>query len=262
MNEEELLKYNQRAWDQQVSDENEWTQPVSDEVIAEARNGIVNIVLTPQKPVPKTWLPSLKGRDVLCLASGGGQQGPVLAAAGASVTVFDNSPMQLQQDQKMSEKHSLGIKTIQGDMKDLSVFSDESFDLIVHPCSNCFVPDVIPVWKEAHRVLRNGGHLLSGFNNPVLFLFDEKSLSDGDPKVRFSIPYSDEKDLTPEELQAFQDKAEPLAFGHSLDDQIGGQIDAGFAITGFYEDRWSKEKGVAALSERIALFVATRASKI
>jgi len=30
-----------------------------------------------------------------CLASGGGQQGPVLAAAGAHVTVFDNSPRQL-----------------------------------------------------------------------------------------------------------------------------------------------------------------------
>lgn len=262
MNENELVNYNRQAWDQQVDDGNKWTQPVSDEVIAEARKGIVRIVLTPDKPVPDSWLQPLKGQDVLCLASGGGQQGPVLAAAGADVTVFDNSPRQLEQDQKVSEKHSLNIKTVQGDMKDLSAFSDQSFDLIVHPCSNCFVPDVLPVWKEAFRVLRKGGQLLSGFTNPLLYLYDEKSLSDGNPQLRFSIPYSDAEDLTAEELKAFQDSGEPLAFGHTLDDQIGGQIDAGFAITGFYEDGWSQQKGFEALSERIKLFIATKATRV
>ena len=94
----DIRKYNRSAWDQEVDRGNKWTLPVSDEEIAAARVGGWDIVLTPTKPVPKEWFPELEGLDVLCLASGGGQQGPILAAAGASVTVFDNSPKQLEQD--------------------------------------------------------------------------------------------------------------------------------------------------------------------
>jgi 2-polyprenyl-3-methyl-5-hydroxy-6-metoxy-1,4-benzoquinol methylase len=70
---------------------------------------------------------------VLCLASGGGQQGPILAAAGARVTVFDNSPQQLAQDRFVARREGLTLETVEGDMRDLSVFADVSFDLIVHP---------------------------------------------------------------------------------------------------------------------------------
>ena len=90
-------------------------------------------------------------------------QGPILAAAGADVTVFDNSPLMLATDRSVAARDSLQIRTVEGDMADLSQFSDSSFDLIVHPVSNTFVPDVRPVWKEAFRVLRQDGALLSGF---------------------------------------------------------------------------------------------------
>ena len=92
----------------------------------------------------------------MCLASGGGQQGPILAAAGADVTVFDNSPRQLEQDRYVADRDGLHLQTVEGDMRDLSCFPDESFDLIVHPVSNVFVPDVKPVWREAYRVLKPG----------------------------------------------------------------------------------------------------------
>ena len=69
------------------------------EAIEEARQGRWEIVLTPTKPVPRDWL-EVEGRHVLCLASGGGQQAPILAAAGATVTVLDNSPKQLERDAK------------------------------------------------------------------------------------------------------------------------------------------------------------------
>ena len=81
---------------------------------------------------------------MLCLASGGGQQGPILAAAGANVTVFDNSPRQLAQDRLVADREGLAIETVLGDMADLSAFPDARFDLIVHPVSNVFVPDVRP----------------------------------------------------------------------------------------------------------------------
>src|SRR5688500_3042803 len=110
-----ITDYNRQAWDQQVTDLNRWTVPVDDNTIRNAGKGEWKIVLTPLKPVPHEWF-SKTGIEVLCLASGGGQQGPVLAAAGYQVTVFDNSEKQLEQDRMMSEKHNLGIKTIHGDM--------------------------------------------------------------------------------------------------------------------------------------------------
>lgn len=85
------------------------------------------------------------------------------------MTVLDNSPKQLEQDQFLAEHYALSIATVEGDMADLSVFSNQSFDLIVHPVSNVFVPDVRPVWAEAFRVLRRGGVLLAGFSNPATF---------------------------------------------------------------------------------------------
>jgi SAM-dependent methyltransferase len=199
----------------------------------------------------------LVGQDVLCLASGGGQQGPILAAAGAHVTVFDNSAAQLAQDRLVADRESLSLQTIQGDMADLSAFSDDRFDLIVHPCSNCFVPEIRPVWREAYRVLRPGGALLAGFANPVLYIFDDPASERGELIIRHAIPYSDLTSLSDEERRLYTDNDEPLAFGHTLEDQIAGQLDAGFVLTGFFEDRDPKHP----LAKFIATFIATRATK-
>ena len=257
-----IVAYNREKWDAQVVRGNRWTVPVASEVIAEARAGKVSIVLTPSKPIPAEWLPDLSGCKLLCLASGGGQQAPVLAAAGAEVTVFDNSPRQLGQDQAVAEREGLSLKTVQGDMADLSCFADETFDLIVHPCSNTFVPDIKPVWREAYRVLRTGGALLSGFCNPLMFLFDDDLLEEkGEFKVRHRIPYSDLTSITEEERARYAEQDEPICFGHTLEDQIGGQTEAGFAITGFYEDDRGADSDDV-LSKFIKSFGATRSVKL
>ncbi|HOU42309.1 MAG TPA: SAM-dependent methyltransferase, partial [Promineifilum sp.] len=91
-----ILAHNRIAWDKWAQDGDRWTLPVSPAEVAAARAGEWVIYLTEEKPTPRDWFPAdLRGVDVLCLASGGGQQGPILAAAGANVTVFDNSPEQL-----------------------------------------------------------------------------------------------------------------------------------------------------------------------
>ena len=255
--ETDVRAFNREAWNKNVENRNPWTIPVSRDVIAAARRGDWEIILTPTKPVPKDWFPKLASCDVLCLASGGGQQGPILAAAGANVTVYDNSPKQLAQDRAVAEREHLKTRTVEGDMRDLSVFADESFDLIVHPVSNCFVPDVRPVWREAYRVLRHGGAIISGFDNPVLYLFDPEREKEGILQVRFSLPYSELSSISEEERARHYGKDAPLEFGHTLQDQIGGQIDAGFVITGFYEDTFPGEL----ISEYCDSFIATRAVK-
>ncbi len=232
----DVWSHNSRAWDAEVGRGNRWTLPVSPEEVAQARQGLVRIVLTPTKIVPSTWLGRLDGTRILCLASGGGQQAPLLAAAGSKVTVFDASPKQLDRDREVAVRESLPLDIVRGDMADLSRFGDETFDLIVHPVSNSFVPDVGPVWREAHRVLRPGGHLLAGFMNPIVFCFDEQKYNQGILELRHSLPYSDLTVRSAAELADFAAQGQPLEFGHSLEDQIGGQVAAGFAIIGFYED--------------------------
>jgi SAM-dependent methyltransferase len=207
--------------------------------------------------VPSHWFPSLRGLEVLCLASGGGQQGPILAAAGARVTVLDNSPRQLAQDRFVAEREGLSISTIEGDMADLAMFDDERFGLVINPASTLFVPDVRPVWREAARVLAPGGSLLAGFVNPVNYLFDFEMAERGVLEVRHTIPYSDLRSRTEAELRAQLEQEEPVEFGHTLEDLIGGQLEAGLVITGFYEDVAPDD----AISSRIPNFITTRAVK-
>jgi len=255
----DIRNYNREAWNRAVAQGDRWTVPVGREAIARAREGDWHIVLTPRKPVPRSWFPpELDGVDVLCLASGGGQQGPLLAAAGATVTVFDNSPAQLGQDRLVAEREALSLRTVEGDMRDLSALADASFDLIVHPVSNCFVEDVRPVWREAARVLRAGGTLLAGVAAPIAFCFDPDLEARGDLRVRYAIPYSDQTSLTDQERRRYLDKGDPLCFGHTLEDQIGGQLDAGLALIGWYDDFASEGEPVA---KYMPTFVATRARK-
>ncbi len=255
----DILSHNRDAWDKQVAERNRWTIPVDAETVALARAGSWSVDLTPRKPVPREWFGPLKGTRVLALASAGGQQGPIIAAAGAKVTVFDASPAQLERDAAVALRDGLDLTTEQGDMADLSRFADASFDLVFHACSNCFVPAIRPVWREIARVLRPGGRLLAGFCQPVLFLVEEEKDDHGEISVSYKIPYSDLEQLAPELLKKKLELKQPLSFGHSLADQLGGQLDAGLMIAGFYEDSW--EPGISAISDRIPCFAATLALK-
>ena len=255
----DVVAYNKAAWDREVlGGENPWTKPVTPAQIIAARAGHWSIVLTEQKPVPVAWFPQhpdLSGLSVLCLAAGGGQQGPILSAAGAAVTVFDNSSQQLAQDWAVAERDELDLATVEGDAADLSVFADESFDLIVHPVSNLFMPDIRSVWREAARVLKMGGVLLSGFMNPDSYVFEPEP-ADEKYVAQFSLPYSDLQ-LDPVERRKHYGDS-PIEFSHTLAEQIGGQLDAGLHITAFYEDR---HIGSQQASRYMPTYFATRAVK-
>jgi SAM-dependent methyltransferase len=224
------VAHNRAAWDREVENDNEWTRPVGPDVIARARAGDWSVVLVGYQPVPGDWFPAdLTGVPVLCLASGGGQQGPVLAAAGAAVTVFDNSPRQLGRDQEVAAREALAIRTVLGDMRDLGVFPDASFNIVFNPVSNVFCPDLAPVWRESFRVLRPGGILLAGFMNPDVFIFDIAALERDELVVRYPLPFSSLDLPDAERLQHYGDS--PVEYSHSLTEQIGGQMAAGFTLT-------------------------------
>jgi SAM-dependent methyltransferase len=258
---QEILEHNSSMWDRRVLAGCRWTVPVGPAEIDAARAGNPRIILTPQKMVPDSWLANLPGRDVLVLAGGGGQQTPIIAATGANVTVVDLSPKQLARDREVADREGLSIRTVQGSMDDLMEFGNQTFDLVIHPCSSSFIPDVKPVWREAARVLRTGGEILSGFCNPLIFIFDDQAMRQGSLVVRFRIPYSDVADLSEQERLGLAAENEPLCFGHSLADLIGAQAQAGLAIIDMYEDYWGSGP-YELLDRHIASFMATRSRKL
>lgn len=238
----DVIHHNQIAWNRQSKEGSEWCTPVDAATIERARNGDWSVILTPLKPVPKTWFGDISGQEVLCLASGGGQQVPVLAAAGASVVSFDLSGEQLEKDRRVAARENLPITTIQGDMNDLSAFEEGRFDLIFNPVSNVFVPNLTPVWRECYRVLRPGGSLLAGMMNPSFFLFEQEERNpEAALTVKYELPYSDLTHSTSQEIERLVAAKQALEFGHTLEQQLGGQIEAGFVITGFYEDWWTDD---------------------
>jgi SAM-dependent methyltransferase len=251
---DDSVRFNRKAWDN-IALSNQWFSPASTADISQARGGEIHIRLTATKRVPRSWLRSIAQKRVLCLAGGGGHQGPILAAAGAVVTVFDFSQEQLAIDARVAKENGLSIRTVEGDMRDLSCFADGAFDLIVNPCSLNFCPDVRPVWSESYRVLRSGGELLSGLINPVNYLFDSVAMEKGEFVVRHKIPYND-WELPQSDRERTLGPERPAEFGHSLTDLIGGQLDAGFQLVSMFEDRWG---GHDPLSDYMNVFIATRA---
>lgn len=257
----DFIQHNQKAWDSQAKANVPWSQPVSRELVEKAKKGEWDLYVLPTS-IDKSWIGAIEGKRVLCLASAGGQQGPILAALGAEVVVYDLSAEQLQKDQMVADRDQLNLTIEQGDMSDLSRFEEQSFDMIVHPISNLYVSDVNLVWKECSRVLKKGGILISSFYNPVVFVEDRASAykEQGIIQPRFKIPYADLTDLTQVELQQKIEKGEAVVFGHSLKDLIGGQTKAGLAIVD-YEEAWQPNPRFV-IDAYIPTFIATLAIKL
>ena len=233
----DIIDHNRQAWDRQASQHCEWSRPVTPEMIAAARAGQWQARMT-LGDLPKGWLPDIRGQKILCLASAGGQQAPILAAAGAEVTVFDISEGQLAQDRLVAEREGLSLTAVQGDMRDLSVFADDTFDFVFHPISNLYIPDIQPVWRECHRVLKTGGRLLASFFNPVVFVGDRDPsyAENGLIRPAYALPFAEAEHLAAGVVKSKIERGEALVFGHGLAEQIDGQLRAGFVLAGFHED--------------------------
>lgn len=230
----------------------EWGKPISHEEYENALAGSWNVLLTPTKPVPKEWFGELKGKRVLGLASGGGQQMPIFTALGAICTVFDYSPRQLDSERLVARREGYEIEIVRGDMTKPLPFEDDSFDLIFHPVSNCYVQEVKPIFKECYRVLKQGGILLCGLDNGINFLF-----ADEDDRSELSFfPFDPLKN--PEQRAQLERDDDGIQFSHTMDEQVGGQLEAGFRLTHLYED--TNGEGIFH-EHNIPSFLATRVVK-
>jgi len=231
----DYVEFNSRMWDEWSAKKNIWTQPISHEDFLLSQQKELKIYLTPLKPVPAAWFQGL-GKKVLGLASGGGQQGAILSAHGYEVTIMDNSWRQLQADQMVAEREGYSIELVKADMTKPFPFEDESFDWIINPVSNCYIEDLHNMWHESYRVLRKGGALMTGFTNPIMYMFADEDLQPDafSPLVcKFPLPYNGR---LLEAQGRIVTADEGYQFSHTLEAQLGGQLQAGFLIKDLYED--------------------------
>ena len=220
---------NAKTIDRWVREGWEWGQPIDHETFLRARAGDWSVVLTPTKPVPREWFGDLRGKRVLGLASGGGQQMPIFAAAGAVCTVLDYSEEQLKAERMVAEREGYGIEIVRADMTKPLPFADGAFDLVFHPVSNCYVREVKPIWRECFRVLKPGGYLLSGTDHFVNYLVDED-----EDRIVNRLPFDPLED--PAQMAQLQRDDCGVQFSHTLEEQINGQLEAGFTLLALYED--------------------------
>lgn len=248
----EYQDINAATIDRWVAEGWQWGRPIDHETFLRATQGDWSVHLTPTRPVPRAWLGDVRGRRVLGLACGGGQQMPLLAAAGAVCTVLDYSRAQLEGDRAVAAREGLQMEILRADMSRPLPFPDAAFDLILHPVSNCYIREVDPLWRECFRVLRPGGILLAGLDNGMNFLVDAADESRIVNRLPFD-PLANEDQRR--QLEACDGG---MQFSHTLEDQIGGQLRAGFTLTDVYEDT----NGEGFLHDmRIPAFWATRAVK-
>ena len=242
---------NSKTIDRWVKEGWEWGIPIDHNTFLDAKNGKWDVLLTPTKPMPKEWFPeSIRGLKILGLASGGGQQMPIFKALGADVTVLDYSSEQLKSEEMVAKRENYSINIIRYDMSNPLPFKDEEFDIIFHPVSNVYVEDVKSIFRECYRILKKGGILVSGLDNGINFITNDEIT------IENKMPFNPLKNQ--EQMDRLIEEDDGIQFSHTLEEQIGGQLETGFIITDLYEDT----NGYGRLHElNVPCFFATRSIK-
>lgn len=231
-----IARTNAKAWDREGTKGHWASIPLSEEKFRDAKERGFPISLTGSRNLPEAWLDDVNGRQLLCIACGGGQQAVLFAARGAQVTSLENSEKQLESDVDTCRRFGLPLTPVKGSMDQLPLGSVPTFDMIILGMGAQFVADLRPVFAQARRLMKPKARFIGAFVNPVCYIFDWKAQEEGNLVPRHKVPYSDLTSLSADErLQTFGEDA-PLEFGHSFEEIIGGMSAAGFCIRGYIEE--------------------------
>ena len=215
--------HNRSAWDRMAKQRNRLAKPAREE-------DFINPLESVDAP---GWLgPDISNRKILCLAAGGGRHGPLYAAAGAEVTVVDISPGMLALDQEISRRRDLPLRTIEASMDNLSCLASHQFDIVIHPVSTCYVPDVAPVYLEIARVLKLGGLYISQHKQPTSL---QSTLSPVDGKFLITRNYYSRDPLPPTAHANLIREQGTLEFAHRWEQLLGEMCRAGMVIEDLFE---------------------------
>lgn len=217
------VEHNRRAWDALVRENQRFTRPAGDE-------DFVDPLATVD---PVGWLGgSIAGKRVLCLAAGGGKHSALYAAAGGVVTVVDLSAEMLALDRQVAAERGYAMRIVQTSMEDLSALAGGEFELVVHPVSTCYVPDVLKVYREVARVTAAGGLYVSQHKSPTSLQTEVRPGAGG--RYELSEMYYRTGPLKPVVGSPHREPG-TLEFLHRWEDLLGGLCRAGFVIEDLLE---------------------------
>lgn len=225
----DYVKKNKATIDQWIADGWQWGKPITHEQYATINSDNYALFVTPTKSVPHKWLGDLAGKKVLGLAAGGGQQGTILAKLGAEVTVMDFSDYQVASERQVADREGYDVTVVQSDMSQEFPFPAYSFDVVVFPVANVYVADVQVVWQEIARVLKPGGILISGLDNGLNYAFDNEQ-----SQLVNKLPFNPLQNS--DQMQMLAEDGAGVQFSHTIEEQIGGQIKAGFILQDVFGD--------------------------
>lgn len=243
------LRANQQCYDSLAAARAPLCKPASD---AELANPLRTID-------PLGWLgPSIAGRAVLCLAAGGGRQSTLYASAGADVTVVDLSPAMLELDRQAARERRLSVRAIQASMDQLDMLNANEFDIVIHPVSTCYLPDVGPVFREVARVLRPEGIYVSQHKSPISL----QASCHVDASQRFSleqtyyredpIPVLNDSNSAGRRLR----ERGAVEYLHRFEQLVGGICRAGMVVEDLIEPVHADDDGEAGSFGRRAKYIA------
>jgi SAM-dependent methyltransferase len=217
---DEAAVANRRLWEEEVRKGCGYTIPWLDldvSLLRQYARGELECLPVPWDCLsPPSVFADVEGKDVLCLASGGGQQSAVFGLLGARVTVVDLAEGQLKGDRRAAAHFGYEVSTHHADMRDLSCFGDGSFDLVYQAASLCYIPDVREVYGEVHRVLRKGGLYRAQYHQPAIF-----SAGWDGGGYRITMPYVE---------RVLRRDDGGIEFRHYMDDIFGGLLDVGLSL--------------------------------
>lgn len=208
-------EHNRRAWDARALARDRFTRPAPDDYLSD--HGAM---------LDTAWLGDVRGRRVLCLAAGGGRQGPMFAAAGALVTVVDISAEMLALDRQVAAERALDLRVVETSMDQLSMFPPASFDIVAQPVSTCYVPDIAAVYRAIARVTAAGGLYISQHKQPVSL---QAALERSPGGYELIEPYYRTGPLPPVAGSLHRETG-TLEFLHRWEELIGGLCRAGFVL--------------------------------
>jgi SAM-dependent methyltransferase len=220
-----ILEHNRRVWNDRARRQAGYIDTATDEDF--------------RRPLavadPCGWLGgTVTGRRILCLAAGGGRHGPLLAAAGARVTVVDLSPAILEMDRDVARRRGLSLEIIEGAMDSIPIAGEARFDAVVQPVSTCYVSDVTAVYKEVARLLAGGGVYLSQHKQPASLQMDYDPATRG---YRLTEPYYRQGPLPAATAGSLHREAGATEFLHRWEALLGGLCRSGFVIEDLMEPR-------------------------
>jgi len=218
-----VLAHNARAWDALAASGAALARPAVDDAFGDPRGWLGG-----GGAGGRSWLPErLDGLEVLCLAAGGGKHGPLYAAAGARVTVVDLAAAMLELDRQVARERGLDLELVQTSMDDLGMLAAGRYDLVIHPVSTCYLPDVTRVFHEVARVTRSGGTYVSQHKSPASLQAALEPNAAG--RWELLVPAGCREPLPAAPPSRLRERG-TREFVHSLANLLGGICAAGFSI--------------------------------